>query len=48
MLLSSLREPGTGRPSPLAKLLAVLVVAGMLASISPVLVPVLRWFAAPF
>ena len=46
MLLKALREPGTGRPSPVARLLAVLVVIGLLALTAPVAMPVLRWFAS--
>jgi hypothetical protein len=43
MLLRMLREPGTGRPAPLARLLALLLVLGMLGITAPVLLPVLRW-----
>ena len=43
MLLRMLREPGTGRPGPLARLLAVLLVIGLVALSAPVLVPVVRW-----
>jgi hypothetical protein len=43
MLLKMLREPGTGRPGPLARLLAVLVVVGLLAISAPPLVVVARW-----
>ncbi|GAB2688582.1 hypothetical protein GCM10027194_23460 [Thalassiella azotivora] len=43
-----MREPGTGRPSPLARLLAVLVVLGMLAVSAPVAMPVLRWLSSLF
>ncbi len=46
-LLRSLRQPGAGRPSLLARCVAVLVVLGMLGVAAPVLVlvvgPVLRW-----
>ncbi|MBC3760735.1 hypothetical protein ACUN7V_09705 [Quadrisphaera oryzae] len=46
-LLRSLREPGAGRPSPLARAVAGLVVLGMLGAAAPVLAlllrPVLRW-----
>lgn len=41
-----LREPGTGRPAPLARLLALLVVLGMLAIGAPALLPVLGWLLA--
>lgn len=44
MLLRALREPGTGRPSPLARMLAALVVLGLLALSAPTLMPVLHWF----
>ena len=43
MLLRMLREPDTGRPGPLARLLAVLLVLGLVAISAPVLVVVLRW-----
>jgi hypothetical protein len=39
-----MRQPRAGRPSALARLLAVLVVLGMVAVTAPVLVPVVRWF----
>lgn len=42
-MLRALREPGTGRPSPLARLLAVVVVLGMVAISAPTAMPVLRW-----
>lgn len=46
-LLRSLREPGAGRPSPLARVVAVLLVVGLLGVTAPVLAivlgPVLRW-----
>jgi hypothetical protein len=49
MLLQLLRGPRTGGPSPLARLLALLVVAGLLALTAPVLWPglvaVVRWLA---
>lgn len=38
-----LREPGTGRPGPLARLMAVLVLLALLGISAPVLVIVLRW-----
>jgi hypothetical protein len=38
-----LREPGTGRPAPLARLLALLVVVGLVAAAAPVLIPVTEW-----
>lgn len=46
-LLRSLRDPGAGRPSLLARAVAGVVVLGMLAAAAPVLAlvapPVLRW-----
>jgi len=38
-----MRDPGTGRPAPLARLLAVLLVVGLVALSAPVLIPVVRW-----
>lgn len=43
MLLRMLRETGTGRPAPLARLLALLVVIGMLGITAPVLLPLIGW-----
>lgn len=52
MLLRALREPGAGRPSALARLLAALVVVGMVGVTAPVLVrvavPVAHWIATLF
>jgi hypothetical protein len=49
MLLRMMRGPKTGRPSPLARVLAVLVVAGMLANTAPVIGPpvvsAVQWLA---
>jgi hypothetical protein len=49
MLLRLLREPRTGRPSLLARTLAVMVVAGMVALTAPVAGPLLvsavRWLS---
>lgn len=42
MVLRSLRAP-SGGPSPLARMLAVLVVAGMVLAISPLVLVALRW-----
>ncbi|MGQ7295713.1 hypothetical protein [Quadrisphaera sp. KR29] len=46
-LLRSLRDPGAGRPSLLARAVAGVVVLGMLGAAAPVLAlvvrPVLRW-----
>ena len=38
-----LREPRTGRPAPAARLVAVLLVAGLLGASAPVLIPALQW-----
>jgi hypothetical protein len=45
MLLRLLREPSTGRPARGARLLAVLLVAGMVGFSAPVLMPVFSWLA---
>ncbi len=42
VVLRALRQPGTGGPSPLARLLAVLVVLGLVAGLSPLVVVLLR------
>lgn len=44
MLLRLLREPRTGRPGPLARLIAVLIVIGLLAVTGPALFVVLHRF----
>ncbi|GLY13893.1 hypothetical protein Kisp01_09090 [Kineosporia sp. NBRC 101677] len=41
-MLRSTTQSGSG-PSPLARLLALLLLIGMLGLTAPVLVPVLRW-----
>jgi uncharacterized membrane protein len=43
VLLRMLREPRTGRPAPIARLLALVVVLGLVLVSVPVLLPVLRW-----
>lgn len=43
MLLRMLREPRTGRPAPLARLLALIVVVGLVAITAPVLLPLVGW-----
>ncbi|HZI98753.1 MAG TPA: hypothetical protein VFD41_14625 [Actinomycetales bacterium] len=48
MVLRALREPRTGQPSPLARLLAVLVVLGMVGISAPVLFPAVRWLISLF
>jgi hypothetical protein len=49
VLLRMMRGRGTGTPSPVARLLALLVVAGLLAITAPVLGPpavsVVRWLS---
>lgn len=47
-MLRAMRQPRAGGPSALARLLAVLVVVGMVAVSAPVLVPVARWFLGLF
>jgi hypothetical protein len=46
VLLRLLREPGSGRPAPIARVLALLVVVGLLLGAGPVLLPLVRWVAA--
>jgi len=46
MLLRLLREPRTGRPAPLTRLVALLVAVGLLLCAGPVLLPVTRWFVS--
>jgi hypothetical protein len=43
VLLRMLREPTSGRPGPGARLVAVLVVLGLLGASAPVLIPALDW-----
>ena len=45
-MLRLLREPRTGRPAPIARLVALMLAAGLLAVSAPVLLPVVRWFLA--
>lgn len=47
MVLRSLRAP-SGGPSPLARLLAVLVVAGLVLAASPLVLVAVRWFLSLF
>jgi hypothetical protein len=47
-MLRALREPGTGRPSPLARMLALFVVLGMVAISAPTAAPVLHWLLGLF
>jgi hypothetical protein len=46
VLLRFLREPRTGRPAPITRLLALLVILGLLLGAGPVLLPLARWFAS--
>jgi hypothetical protein len=46
VFLRLLREPRTGRPAPLARLLALLVVVGLVGLSAPALMPVLYWLLA--
>lgn len=48
MLLRALREPRTGSPSPLARMLAVMLVLGLVGVTAPVLIPAVRWFVELF
>lgn len=43
-VLRLLREPRTGRPAPIARLVALVAALGLLAVSAPVLLPVARWF----
>jgi hypothetical protein len=43
VILRLLREPRTGRPAPLARLLALLVVLGLVGLSAPALMPALYW-----
>ena len=47
-MLRALREPRSGRPSPLARLLAVLLVLGLVGVSAPVLLPAVRWVIGLF
>jgi len=42
-VLRLLREPRTGRPGPLIRLLAVVLLAVLVSANAPVLIPVARW-----
>ena len=48
MLLRALRGDRAGSPSPLARLLAVMLVLGLIGVTAPVLVPVVRWVVGLF
>jgi hypothetical protein len=45
VILRMLREPFTGKPGPLARMIAVLVLIGLVAATGPVLVVAVRWVA---
>jgi hypothetical protein len=42
-VLRLLREPRTGRPAPIARLVALMLAAGLIAVSAPVLLPVVHW-----
>jgi hypothetical protein len=46
VILRMLRGPETGGPSPLARLLACLLIVGLVGITAPVLIPVFRWILA--
>jgi len=46
VLLRLLREPRTGRPAPITRLVALVVAVGLLLGAGPVLLPALRWAAS--
>lgn len=48
MLLRAMRQPRAGSPSPLARMLALVVLVGMVAVSAPVLLPVARWLFSLF
>ena len=45
-LLRALRQPRAGRPSGLARVVALAVVVGLVMLSAPMLIPVVRWFLA--
>lgn len=45
-MLRLLREPRTGRPAPIARLVALMLAAGLIAVSAPVLLPVAHWLLA--
>ncbi len=42
-MLRLLREPRTGRPAPITRLVALVVALGMLGVSAPVLLPIVHW-----
>jgi hypothetical protein len=45
-VLRLLREPRSGRPAPVTRLVALILAVGLLAVSAPMLLPVARWFLA--
>jgi hypothetical protein len=43
MILRMMRDPANRGPAPLARLVALLLVVGLVALSAPVLIPVVRW-----
>jgi hypothetical protein len=43
VLLRLMRDPVHGGPAPLARLIALVLLLGLLGLSAPVLIPVLRW-----
>ena len=48
MLMRALRQPRQGRPSLLARLIALLLVVGLIATVSPALLRGARWLVVEF
>jgi len=48
VLLKALRQPEAGGPSMLARVVAVLLVVGLVASVSPALLQAARWLVVTF
>ena len=46
MLLRMLREPASGGPSPLMRVVAVALLVGLVGMTAPVLIPLARWVLA--
>jgi hypothetical protein len=46
VLLRLLREPRTGRPAPIARIVALVVLVGLVLGSGPFLLPVVRWFTS--
>jgi hypothetical protein len=43
MLLRLMRDPANRGPAPLARLVALVLLVGLVAMSAPVLIPVVRW-----